>query len=378
MTARSPLEILMLAAAWTLAATLPAPRAGAEPARPQTDLPAVALDASLAQPPDIVVVVDPLEAEAEPFVPVVGGAAQFKLESAGLSAHIDTVAPDQKEEPLRRAERSGAAAVLLCSYSLDGGQMEVTLGWYDAARPTPTASVQARGEVDLHLDDVILGEMDELLGKVRDRVQALAARRAGFHPQAAAPGQDEASPLEPARPQPGTPSGAGPQPRESPGPRSVHLLIAGGFAPFVPTGAAGAYFGLGYLPSTLVSLLLPTRAGPIGVGLYAGMDYFSAAGSIDTSRTWLIPVGIDLRYEIDTGSLRPYFHVSGGPAGLVMQTGSQGTILGLMPFLRSGIGLSWRFGQRMGAAITADYDVYFEMPYLITGFSPSASVEVVL
>ena len=378
MTARSPIELLLLAAAWIVAVTLPALRAGADPVHPRTDPPVTALNASLARLPDIIVVVDPLQVEAEPFVPVVGGAAQFKLQSAGLSAHIEPVLPDHKEDPLRSAERAGAAAVLLCSYSLDGGQMAVTIGWYDEARPAPTATVQARGDVDLHLDDVILGEMDDLLGRMHDRVRELAARRAGFHPEAAAPGQDEAAPLEPAHPQPGAPPGAEPRQSESPGARSVHLLIAGGFAPFVPTGAASAYFGLGYLPSMLVSVLLPTRAGPVGIGLYSGMDYFSAVGSIDTSRTWLVPVGIDLRYEIDAGALRPYFHVSGGPAVLVMQTGSQGTIVGLMPFLRSGIGLSWRFGQRIGAAITADYDVYFEMPYLITGFSPSASMEVVL
>jgi len=374
MMARSLTGFQMIIAAWALLALASAPRAVADPAAGGAAAP---LNASLSRTPDVVIVVDPMQDDAEPFVPVVGGAAQFKLQSVGLSARIDTALPSENVDPIPRAQRAGAAAALVCSYSLQGRQMAVTISWYDVAAGTAAASVDTRGDVDLHLDDVILGLLDNLLGRVKDRVRALVASGNRFVPSAVAPGQDQGAPLEPAHPQPAGPADAtrAVSPQEK---QAARLLIAGGFAPFVPTGAASAYFGVGYLPSTLVSVLLPTRAGPVGVGLYTGMDYFSAVGSLDTSQTFLIPIGMDVRYEIGSGALRPWFHVAGGPALLVMQTGGQGTISGVMPFLRSGIGVSYRFGQRVGAAIAADYDVYFEMPYLITGFSPSVLVEVVL
>ncbi len=156
----------------------------------------------------------------------------------------------------------------------------------------------------------------------------------------------------------------------------MRLLVSGGFAPFLPTGAASYYFGLGYLPSVLVSLLIPTLVGPVGIGIYTGVDFFTAVGLVDTSDNYLIPFGVDFRYELDAGLFRPFFHLVGGPALLVMVTGSQGTMSGFVPFLKSGIGLEVRINPWLGVSALIDYDVYFETPYFLMGFSPSLNFAV--
>jgi len=331
-----------------------------------------ASEGATAQSPDIVVVVDPMQENAEPFGPVIGDAARFKLQSVGLLVQVDSLMPSEDANPLPRAKSSGASAVLVCSYRVEGAQMVVVLGWYDPDARATAASAEARGDLDLRLDVVILSALNDLLGKVQDKVQALAARKAGFRP-ATPPGEDQGAPLQPARPPEETPA---PVTAQGPDQPTLRFLIAGGFAPFVPTGAASAYFAFGYLPSTLADFLVPIKAGYIGIGLYTGVDYFTAVGSIDTSNTFLIPAGLDFRYEIDAGAFRPFFHVAAGPALLVMATASHVTIIWVMPFLKSGLGLGYWFGGRVAAAIVADYDVYFEMPYLITGFAPSVLVEV--
>jgi len=342
--------------------------------------PVAALDAAPAgvtkTAPDIVVLIDPLQksGELEPFRQVIADAARYKLERAGLSPEIAAGSHDADARPQPKAAAVGAAAALVCRYQVQGQEMAVTFGWYDTKASSAAASVEARGEVDLHLDGVIFGALDEILGKVQDRIQALMARKVTETPAPLPPGQKEKPPaLEPARvPQPGPSTGA-----EKPAaPASIRVLVAGGFAPFLPMGAAAYYFGIGYLPSLLVSVLIPTPVGPVGVGLISGMDYFSAAGATDNSQNYLIPIGLDVRYELDAGLFRPFFHLSGGPALLIMQTGTQGTLTDVMPFFRSGIGVELKINSWLGVNTMVDYDIYFEMPFLIMGFSPSVNMAV--
>ncbi|HTP57445.1 MAG TPA: hypothetical protein VMM82_00920, partial [Spirochaetia bacterium] len=112
----------------------------------------------------------------------------------------------------------------------------------------------------------------------------------------------------------------------------------------------------------------------VGLGIYSGVDYFSAIGVQDASTNYLIPVGVDVRYELGGAALRPFFHVTGGPAFLVMVTGTQGTFVDILPFLKSGLGLEVELAPWMGISALVDYDMYFEMPYLLTGFTPSLNM----
>ena len=122
-----------------------------------------------------------------------------------------------------------------------------------------------------------------------------------------------------------------------------------------------------------------TPAGSFSVGVYTAMVIFTATGLIDTASSYLIPVGPDLRYEAGNG--RPilvFAHLCGGPAFLLMNTGAQGTLFDITEFLKSGLGATFMISPRVGLSVAADYEIYFEMPYLIIGFSPTAMVSVLL
>ena len=317
---------------------------------------------------DVVVLIIPVQKQDEAFRQLIADAAQYKLQRLGLKSEIVTASAEEAEKPLPQARQRGATAALVCRYGVESQQMDVTLGWYDDAKTdASSAVVQTRGQVNLNLDDVILAALDQILGKVHDRIQALSGRHPAGASQLAlgapAVGVSSVTTI--------TPSAA--RPASAP---TRRLLFSGGFAPFLPTGAAAYYFNLGYLPSLLASIFIDTPMGPIGLGLYAGMDYFTAVGSQDYSNTFLLPVGVDVRYELGSATFRPFLHVAGGPALLVMVTGTQGTITGILPFLKSGIGLEVILTQSLGVSALADYDVYFEMPYLLMGFSPSINMEL--
>jgi len=324
--------------------------------------------------PDLAVVVVPEESAAPAWSQLVADAARIRLSALGFDAQVDALAPGTAAQPQQEAEDTGASAVIVCRFRVEGRQMVLDLGWYDPRKAAPTASSQARGDLDLRMDRLIFGALDDILGKVPNQVQAMSTRRVAARRTAHAAAQ--ALPPAAAPAVPGGPvSASGPGGEAGtralrPSSAGVSLLVSGGFAPFVPVGAASSYFTVGYLPSVLVSVLLPTRAGPVGIGFYTGMDYFSAVGLIDTSITYLVPLGLDLRYELDFGTLRPWFHLDAGPSLLVMVTGSQGNVLNAVFFLKSGIGLEYRITPWLGIAAVADYEIYFEMPYLIMGSLP--------
>lgn len=320
---------------------------------------------SAATQPDILVLINAPSQSGEDFTPMIAEAAAYKLGNLGLASQIVSATPSEADAPLQRARASGASAALVCRYQLDGGQMVVTLGWFDAQSNTSVA-VQTRGAVDLHLDEVILAAFDDILGKVQTRINALSARRAGTPSPLTAPAGLTLPPVGGAVQVVGSHTPVSPAPHR--------FLLSSGFAPFVPTGAASYYFSLGYLPSFLASFFLDTPAGPLGVGLYAGVDYFAATGTAATSTNYLIPLGLDLRYEMGSGSFRPYFHLVGGPAFLVMNTSSEGRLTDILPFLKSGLGVELDISSQVGISALVDYDVYFEMPYLLTGFAPSLNM----
>ncbi len=314
---------------------------------------------------DVVVLISPAQKQDEVFRQVIADAAQYKLQGLGLRTLVVAATQEETQQPL--AKQRGATAALVCRYGVEGRHMDVTLGWYDATTGASPEVVQTSGEVDLKLDSVILAALDEMIAKVHDRIQAMSGPNASNAVRPAQQTTDAAggaiAVVTPSSARPGTA-------------QNHRLLFSGGFAPFLPTGAAAYYFTLGYLPSLLASIFIDTPMGPLGLGLYVGMDYFTATGSQDSANTYLLPFGVDIRYELGSAFLRPFFHVVGGPALFVLVTGTQGTVTSLVPFLKSGIGLDLLVTGSLGINVLGDYDVYFEMPYLVMGFSPSVNMEL--
>ena len=320
-------------------------------------------------PPDVVVAAYPLVSDTETFAPVIADAVRYRLISRGLAVSFQPGTPSAADLEAQ-AREAGAAITLSCSYSVVGSQMAISLQWRDIQKKTPPVVREEKGPLDLMLDSVILKALDDLLSSVQERVKQLASlRAAALQAQAKAPpATTEAV---------GKPEAVQAQPIVIP--TSMRFSLSSSFASFLPIGPASSYFSVGLFPSLLASLQFITPAGRFSVGLFAGVNYFSATGPLDSAKSFLIPIGPDIRYEIGNGApLLVFAHVSGGPALLILNTGTQGTLSDFTGFLKSGIGASFMFTPKLGVSLIFDYEVYFEMPYLIMGISPTVMVTFVL
>lgn len=283
----------------------------------------------------------------EAFRPVIAEAVQYKLGQYGLE------------------EQTGAAAadfLLDCRYSQAGNQMEIGLEWRERPGGKPAAAVQRQGRVDLVLDTLILEALDELLGAARDRIEERRARM-----PAPKPAEPAVPPVEPPIPGPGEPLPPGFSP-----PRFVLSVAAGSL---MAVGAASYYFPAGAEALLRGDFLLMSGRGQLGLGVLTGVTFFQAQGATETSLNFLVPLGASVRYALQLGPrLNLLFQLGGGGALLLMSTETQGTLAKVLPFVRSGVGAEWLLGRRLGLALEAAYEVFFETPYLIMGFAPSLSL----
>jgi hypothetical protein len=320
-------------------------------------------------PPDIVFATYPLMPDTDSFGPVLADAISYRLISRGLAVRLEPGAPSTAELEVK-SRVSGAAIALTCRYSVVGSQMAISFLWNDLQKGTPPVVREGNGPLDLTLDSVILKAFDDLLSQVHERVEELAGQRqAAVQAQANAAAAKEGTKVVP----PAVVTVVAP-----PAPDTMRLSLSSSFAPFLPVGPASAYFSFGLFPALLVNLQFVTSAGRFAVGLCAGMNFFSATGPTDSASSFLVPLGVDVRYEIGSGApFLAFAHVAGGPALLVLATGSQGTLTDFTAFVRSGVGLSLLLTPGLGISLAVDYEVYFEMPYLIMGFSPTIMVTVV-
>ena len=394
-------------------------------------------------PPEPAAWVEVLAADpdAETLRPVVEEAVRYRLEGLGLAVRLRgsptaAVRPGRTPAPaasiLESAARAGAEFALECRYSGSGSRMSLQLNWYEVSTRLMTAAVDRKGRVDLVLDSLILDALDELLDRVRGRIEERVAAygprvrpaqagTAGFvtvAPVAGGPGTSAGlpGPTGPAGPRPdagaGLPAG-GPAPETGagigagpgiePGPGAVpgtepgvepsvgpgvvpgteppppaggryagaRLQITPSVAPFLAVGAASYYFPIGY-QSILQIGFLPAGAGArLGLGALLGITAFQAQGASESSLGFLLPVGLSVRYSMELGGRWGLlFHLGGGAAVLVMGTDSLGSLAKMLPYVRSGLGLELALGRSLGIGLEASYEVFFESPYLIMGFTP--------
>lgn len=380
--------------------------------------------------------------DAEALRPVVEEAVRYRLEGLGLAVRLRgspaaASRPGRTPAPapsiLESAARGGAEFALECRYSGSGSRMSLQLSWYEVSTRLMTAAVDRKGRVDLVLDSLILDALDELLDRVRGRIEervaaygprvrpAPAGASTTVGPVAGGPGTSAGlpGPAGPAGRSPdaggGLPAGSpaletgagiGAGPGSMPGPGSVpgsepgvgpsvgpgvgpavvpgseppppagryagaRLQITPSVAPFLAVGAASYYFPIGY-QSILQIGFLPAGAGArLGLGALLGVTAFQAQGASESSLGFLLPVGLSVRYSMELGGRWGLlFHLGGGAAVLVMGTDSLGSLAKMLPYVRSGLGLELALGRSLGLGLEASYEVFFESPYLIMGFTP--------
>ncbi len=165
--------------------------------------------------------------EAEVLRPVVEDAARYRLAGLGLAPRMGGAptwisagrTPGSSAPLLEAAVRAGADFALECRYSGSGSRLALQLNWYEVSTSLMTAAVDRRGRVDLVLDTLILDALDELLDRVRPRIEERVAEYRARQPvqeqPAAAGGAGLASgspgtAASPGMPVPTAPSGSAP------------------------------------------------------------------------------------------------------------------------------------------------------------------------
>jgi hypothetical protein len=296
---------------------------------------------------------------------------------------------------LDTTDRSKADFVLLSEYANRGQELEIRMVWYDPQTGERLQEVTRRGRKDLVMDKMIREVVSELLVAVEASLQdlplrELPAEQALFQPVAVGtvsggasstdtvnghaphtlPSADGSSP-RPVPPSEGGGTANGSTPAEGSQPVK-HFEIALGCAPFVTTGAASEYFKLGILPSISASYLFQGQLTRLALGLYTGVNIFTATGSVASADNFIIPLGLNLRFEI--GNERypcVQFGISSGPALFLMNSTANGMLTGLTFYGRGSLGVRLPLGSTFGITVEAGYDVYWEQPSPIMGFSPS-------
>jgi hypothetical protein len=339
----------------------------------------------------------PLDSEAaQQFEDVVTQTVRWSLERQKLGV-LEKPAPSYEEatfsNPMDVLDSSIVGEVdfiLLTEYASRGQELEIRLSWYDPLSGEKTQEVIRRGRKDLVLDKIIREALNELLSAVESSLNSLEPRELipsdGSVATTPVSGIPNPSATKNAPPLPAAPGGSVESPAAAlPAPelnqaepsdeRIRHFEIGVGCAPFVTTGTASEYFKLGIMPVLNVSYLFQGKLSRLGLGLYGGMNFFTATGELTSAQTFLIPVGVSLRYEI--GSERYpgiFFGISSGPALLMMNLNE--TLLGLTFFGRGSLGVRLPVGRAFALSIEAGYDVYWEQPNPIMGFSPAVSTTI--
>jgi hypothetical protein len=263
--------------------------------------------------------------------------------------------------------------------------------WYDPRSGEQLQEVTRRGRKDLVMDRMIREVVSDLLAAVEPSIadlpmRELPAEQVLFQPVTAGDGAGGASSTNSVTghaprllpspdgdsPRPALPSEDGGAAGADQPPSGKHFEIALGCAPFVTTGAASEYFKIGVLPSLSLSYLFQGQLMRLALGLYTGVNWFAATGSVASSDNFIIPLGGSLRFEIG-GERQPsvQFGISSGPALFLMDSTANGMLTGLTFYGRGTLGVRLPLGGTFGVTIEAGYDVYWEQPTPIMGFSPS-------
>ena len=298
---------------------------------------------------------------------------------------------------LDKEDRNTADFVLLSEYSNRGQELEICMVWYDPQTGERLQEVTRRGRKDLVMDKMIREVVHELLAAVEPSLEdlplrELPAEQSLFQPVSVGTVSGGASSANSAnghapqnlpsadgsttRPAPPTEGGVQTSTTATEGPVK-HFEITLGCAPFVTTGVASEYFKLGVLPSVSLSYLIQGQLMRLGLGVYGGVNIFTAAGSVASAENLIIPMGLNLRYEI--GNERypcVQFGISSGPALFLMDSTVNGTLTGLTFYGRGTLGVRLPLGRTFGVTIEAGYDVYWEQPSPIMGFSPSVLTSI--
>lgn len=312
----------------------------------------------------------PLDREVQVlFQDVIGRSVRWNLERRNLGV-VEKNAPafeiDGIQDPLRlldSSDRKRADYVLLLEYANRGRDLEIRMVWYDPHSAEKLEEVTRRGRKDLVLDRMIREVLTELLLSVEDSLASLPLRELPAEQSIFTPMTVDSEVISPVP--------------ESPPQRRKYVEISLGCAPFITTGGASEYFKLGILPAMNLSYLFRGESSRFALGLYTGLNYFSASGAIASSDNFIIPIGLSGRYELGNERYPTViFGISARPALFLMNSTTGGMLRGLTFYGRGSLGVRLPIDKTFGITLEAGYELYWEEPSPIMGFSPSAAATI--
>ncbi len=134
---------------------------------------------------------------------------------------------------------------------------------------------------------------------------------------------------------------------------------------------------VGLEPNFFGGYRLKAGTGSITLGVYAGLNIFTATGVLISSENLLIPLGADVRYSSSrTNVISLMVRAAGGGALFMVNPNDSGFQRKFIPFASGGMGVNIGEKGAFVISIQANFTVYFEASLPIMGFSPSVNASL--
>ncbi|MFP4562762.1 MAG: hypothetical protein ACLFRY_05555 [Spirochaetia bacterium] len=305
---------------------------------------------------------------------LISEALQVEFQRAGLEVTIltdlpNTDAPLSREDILPVARTEDFDIVGTCSYLEEETGIHIEIDCGDVRRPEISVLVSKTTTVNLSLDTIFTAAVGEIIDRLETKIPG-----ENFDPDRP---REDGYDAEESRRGGGEPVGEiypsrEPAPRE----RTERFYLSVGSAPFIALGKTNLYFSLGALSSIHGNYIFPTPLMDIGLGLYAGLNYFSAGGLlISSSNNFLLPLGLDIHLSTSSRRfLRVFIHVTGGMSLFLFLPESSPVLTKIIPYFSAGVGTNFQFQRLIGIELDVSYFMFFEQYYPIMGIAPSVHV----
>jgi hypothetical protein len=296
---------------------------------------------------------------------------QFTLRKAAL--HI----ADSGEEAaftLRRALSEAASKnaeyLLVGTYSTTATEILLQVDLYSVANGQKIRSASASGRIDLSLDTLVAQALEKTLTGIKFQEASAVV--------VAPPAETTPQPIAPATASPREPTTAPPVVSDTGRAPPWKLFgISSGVAPMITTGPAADYTKLGLLATFAVDLRFRAGAGALEAGILSGACWLSATGVVSTADILIVPIGVDLRYLLNSGAFPGVIlHASGGPALMSVNASYLGDQTKIVPYVLGGLTLDLPFDPSLGLTVEASYVAFLESSLVIMAFAPEVSLYV--
>jgi hypothetical protein len=347
-------------------------------------------------------------------------AIRVEIEDRELTVLEPVTPPPNDEQPWQSAVKAGADFALAATYTM--GQLEAAfdLAWFDAAEKRQIQAVSRKVSLDFTLDVTIATAVVEILDGQKDRIAVVrsarievaraaaekaAAEKATADKAAAAKAAaekaaadkaaaekaaaekaaaDKAAAEKAAAERAAIEAAANARAKEEADLKIAaalkrpvdHWGLIAGAGPFLATVQASEYFTLGLSAFLNGQYRFAVPGGLFGIGLATGVNAFRATGTAGEADSKLIPIGATIVYGTNTGSRFDFYaHIDGGVTVFLLTPVVSGiTAVGVVPYILSGVGMTFAVFENFGLAIDANYAAFFEPGFPIMGFSPCLSL----